>query len=53
MEPVCDYESDDDMDYIYKITMQDQDQVNPTADRRITWDHESSCTSNSDKEIEC
>jgi len=25
MEPVCDYESDDDMDYIYKITMQDQD----------------------------
>ena len=25
MEPVYDYESDDDLDYIYKITAQDQD----------------------------
>ena len=25
IEPICDYESDDDMDYIYKITVQDQD----------------------------
>ena len=24
-EPVCDYESDDDLDCIYKITMRDQD----------------------------
>lgn len=40
-EPVCDYESDDDLDCIYKITMLDQDWVNPTTDGRITWDHES------------
>lgn len=43
-EPVRDYESDDNLDCIYKITTRDQDWVNPTADGRITWDHESSCT---------
>ena len=31
-EPVRDYESDDDLDYIYKITVRDQDWVNPTVD---------------------
>ena len=51
-EPVRDYESDDDLDYIYKITMRDQDWVNPTTDGRITWDCESSCTSDSDEELE-
>jgi len=49
---VRDYESDDNLDYIYKITTQDQDWVNPTMDGWITWDRESSCTSDSDKEIE-
>jgi len=51
-EPVHDYESDDDLDGIYKITMQDQDWVNPTADGRISSEHESSCTSDWDEEIE-
>lgn len=37
VEPVHDYESDDDLDYIYKITAQEQDWVNPTADGRISW----------------
>jgi len=50
MEPVRDDESDDDLDYIYKITAQEQDWVNPTTDGRISWEHESSCTSNSDEE---
>jgi len=31
-EPVHDYERDDDLDYIYNITAQDQDWVNSTAD---------------------
>ena len=31
-ELVCDYESDDDLDYIYKITIQDKYWVNLTAD---------------------
>ena len=51
-EPVRDYESDVDLDYIYKITMWDQDWVNPIADGWITWDRESSCTSDSDEELE-
>ena len=49
---VCDYESDDDLDCIYKIIERDQDWVNPTMDERITWDHKSSYTSDSDEEIE-
>ena len=52
-EPVRDYESNDDLDSIYKITMRDQDWVNPTADGKITWDRESSCNSDSDGELEC
>ena len=52
MEPVPDYESDDDPYCIYSITTQDQDWVNPTTDGHITWKRESSCTSNSDKEVE-
>ena len=51
IEQVRDYESDDDLDCIYNITAQDQDWVNPTVDGRITWDHESSCTSDSDEEL--
>ena len=31
-EPVRDYESDDDLDCIYKITAREQDWVNPTMD---------------------
>lgn len=53
MEPVHDYESDDDLDCIYKITLQDQDWVNPTVDGGITWEREISCTSDFDEEIEC
>ena len=52
IEPVRDYDSDDDLDYIYKITVQEQDWVNPTVDGRISWERENSCTSDSDKEIE-
>ena len=47
-----DYESDDDLDYIYKIISREKDWVNPTAEGRISWEHESSCTSDSDDEIE-
>lgn len=50
-ELVCDYESDDDFDCIYKVTTQNQDWVNPTADGQIAWEHESSCTSDSDAEM--
>jgi len=41
-EPICDYESDDNLDCIYKIKMRDQDWLNPTMDGWITWDCETS-----------
>lgn len=52
-EPVRDYESNEDLDCIYKITTRDQDLVILTADGRITWDRESSCTLDFDEELEC
>ena len=51
-EPVCDEDNDDELDCIYQITVQDQDWVNPTTDERISWERDSSCTSDSDEEIE-
>lgn len=51
-ELVRDYESDDDLDCIDKIIELHQDWVNPTADGRIAWEHEISCTSDLDEEIE-
>ena len=50
-ELVCAYESDDELDYIYKIKEKDQYWVNLTADGLITWNRESSCTSNLDEEL--
>lgn len=52
-ELVHDYESDDDLDCIYKITTRGQVSVNPIANGQITWEHESSRISDSDEEIEC
>jgi len=49
---VRDYESDDDLDQIYKITVRDQGWVNLTADGHIGGDHKSSYTSDSDEEFE-
>jgi len=51
-ELVRDYESEDDIDCIYKIIARDQDWVNPTVDGWITWERESSYTLDSDEEIE-
>ena len=41
----------DEMDCIYKITVQHHDWVNPTMDGRILWERDSSCTSDSDEEV--
>lgn len=51
-EPVHDYESVDDFDCMYKITSQDQDWANPTADGKISWERESSCNSHFEEENE-
>jgi len=52
MEPVNDKDSDNELDCIYQITAQDQDQVNLIANIRISWDCDSSYTSYFDEEIE-
>lgn len=52
IEPIWDYESDANMDQIYKIMTWHQDWVNPIADGHIAWDRESYCMSDSDEELE-
>lgn len=52
IELVHNEDSDDELDCIYQITAHDQDWVNPTPDERISWECDSSCTSDSDEEIE-
>jgi len=51
-EPMCDDDSDDDLDCIYKITAGDQDCLNLTVDGSISWECGSSYTSYSDEEVE-
>ena len=51
-EPMCNDDNNDELDCIYYITVQDQDQVNPSTDGRISWECDSSCTSNSDEDEE-
>lgn len=50
-ELVCDDDSDDDLNCIYKITVQGEDWVNSTINGRISWERGSSCTLDSDNEI--
>jgi len=47
---VCDDDSEGDLDCIYKISTQEEDWVNLTMDGRISWERESSYTSDSDEE---
>jgi len=49
---VDDDDSDDYLDCIYKITAQEKDWVIPITNGRILWERESSCTSESDEEVE-
>ena len=52
IEPMHDEDSDDELDCIYQNIAQDHDQVNTIADGRISWERDSSYTSDSDEEIE-
>lgn len=51
-EPVHDNDSDRELDCIYQLTTWNGDRMNPTTDGRLSWDHDSSCTSDSDEEVE-
>ena len=50
-KPVHYYEEEDDLDQIYKITGCNEYWMNPTANGRIKWDRDSSCTSDLDEEL--
>lgn len=50
-ERVRNYDSDNDLDCIYKISVWEQDWVNPTTNGRISWERKSSYTSDSKEEI--
>jgi len=52
-EPVCGDDSDDVLDCIYQIAVQDQSQVNPTTDGSISWECNSFCNLDLDEEIKC
>lgn len=45
-------DSDDELDCMYQITAKDQERINPTMDGRPLWDHDISCTSDLDEEVE-
>lgn len=49
---MCNDDSDENFDCIYEITVRVEDWVNPTINGRISWERESSCTSDLDEEIE-
>ena len=51
-EPVCDEDSNDDLDCIYQITARDQDQAHSTNDRGISWEHDCASMLDSDEEME-
>lgn len=42
----------DDIDNIYQIKAKEHDFVNPTGEGKLSWEHDSSCTSNSEEELE-
>ena len=48
-EPVRDKQ---DVDHIYKLTVQDEDWINPMAEGVLCWEKENECFSNSDGEME-
>lgn len=52
IEIFCGEYSDEDIDHIYKLTMSDEDWINPTIDGRISLEKDSSCVSESDEELE-
>ena len=43
---------DEEVDHIYKLTMQDEDWINPTADAMLCWENDSDCFSDFDGEME-
>ena len=51
-EPMHNNDSDDNLDYIYKIIAQGEDWVNLTVNGRISWACKRSCPSDLDEEIE-
>ena len=43
---------EEEMDHIYKLTMKDEDWINPTADGVLYWENDSELFSDFDEEID-
>jgi len=52
IEPVGDYYEENDIEHIYKLTVWNEDWINPMVDGRITWEKDKSCNSDSNEELE-
>ena len=44
--------AEDEIDQIYKLTLHEEDCINPTEDENLTWEKDSSFFSDSDEEVE-
>lgn len=42
----------DDRDNIYRLTTKERDFIKPTAEEKLTWEHASSCASQSSEQLE-
>lgn len=51
-EPIKEEYNTTDIDNIYQMTVKEQDCVNPIAEGKLSWDHDSSCISDSKEELE-
>ena len=43
---------EEEVDYIHKLSTQDEDRVNPKAEGVLCWEKDSKCFSDSDEELE-
>lgn len=50
-DPLREEYSVDEIDNIFQITTKEEEWINPTADGKLTWEKDSSCTSNSEEEL--
>jgi len=41
-----------DMDNIYQMIAKEHDFINPTAEGKLSWEHDSYCTSDSEEKLE-
>lgn len=51
-EPIRDYYEEGDIEKIYKLTVGNEDRINPMENGQITWEKDNSCNLDSYEELE-